>query len=274
MITRIPLLDDSLETNMSDAPESQFPFGSFSPTGGFDMLENMWRMMQVPGLGGAPGGPSSMMSSMMAPMTNIEELDKRITDMRAVEQWLKLNLSMLQSAIQALEVQRATLATLKAFGAFAKTSMEQAAAATPAVTNPFGPTAVDPHPAASAESKESAEAAASTASTQSATPSSDDNAAAGAAAAAAGQIDPTVWWNLLQSQFNQIAGMALAAQQGANPAHATGTAPASQASTSKDTASKAPAKKSTAATAKKPGIKKTHASTTAPDVPGGKPSDS
>ncbi|WP_158907444.1 PhaM family polyhydroxyalkanoate granule multifunctional regulatory protein [Burkholderia sp. L27(2015)] len=256
---------------MSDAPESQFPFGSFSTTGGFDMLEKMWRMMQVPGLGGTPGGPSSMMSSMMAPMTNIEDLDKRITDMRAVEQWLKLNLSMLQSAIQALEVQRATLATLKAFGAFAKTSMEQAAAATPTVNNPFGPTAVDPHSAASAKTAASAEPAASTESTKTA---SDDNAATGAAAAAAGQIDPTVWWNLLQTQFNQIAGMALAAQQGANPAHATGAATGPQASTSKDTAGKAPAKKSTEAAAKKPGIKKTHASTTAPDVPGDKPSDS
>ena len=257
---------------MSDAPESQFPFGSFSTTGGFDMLEKMWRMMQVPGLGGTPGGPSSMMSSMMAPMTNIEDLDKRITDMRAVEQWLKLNLSMLQSAIQALEVQRATLATLKAFGAFAKTSMEQAAA--PTVTNPFGPTAVDPHSAASGTSAASAASAEPAASTESTKAASDDNAATGAAAAVAGQIDPTVWWNLLQTQFNQIAGMALAAQQGANLAHATGSAPGPQASTSKDTANKAPAKKSTEAAAKKPGIKKTHASTTTPDVPGDKPSDS
>jgi len=246
---------------MSDAPESQFPFGSFSTAGGFDMMEKMWRMMQVPGLGGTPGGPSSMMSSMMAPMTNIEDLDKRITDMRAVEQWLKLNLSMLQSAIQGLEVQRATLATLKAFGAFAKTSMEQATAAAPTVTNPFGPTTVDPHPDASTASTQSAESAESTKA------SSADNAAAG-------QIDPTVWWNLLQAQFNQIAGMALAAQQGAHPAHATDTAPAAQASASKDPASKAPAKKSTETAAKKPGIKKTHASTTAPDVPGDKPSDS
>jgi hypothetical protein len=273
MIPRIPLLDDSQETTMSDTPESQFPFGSFSTAGGFDMLEKMWRMMQVPGLGGTPGGPSSMMSSMMAPMTNIEDLDKRITDMRAVEQWLKLNLSMLQSAIQALEVQRATLATLKAFGAFAKTSMEQATAATPTVTNPFGSTAVDPHPAASAGSAQPTASPEPTASTESTKTSSDANAAAGAAVAS-GQIDPTVWWNLLQTQFNQIAGMALAAQQGANPVHATGTAPAAEASTSKGTASKAPAKKSAEAAAKKPGIKKTHASTTAPDVPGDKPSDS
>jgi hypothetical protein len=248
---------------MSDAPESQFPFGPFATTGGFDMMEKMWRMMQMPGLGGTPGGPSSMMSSMMAPMTNIEDLDKRITDMRAVEQWLKLNLSMLQSAIQALEVQRATLATLKAFGAFAQTSMEQATAAAPTVTNPFGPAAADPHPAPSAEPA---------ASTESAKPSSEDKAGAGASAAA--QIDPTVWWNLLQAQFNQIAGMALAAQPGADPAHAADTKPAARASTSKDTTTKAPEKKSTEDAAKKPGIKKTHASSTAPDVPGGKPSGS
>src|SRR6202012_4288011 len=83
--------------------------------------------------GAAQGlGPSlSMMSDMMAPLTNVEELDKRITDMRAVEQWLKLNLNMLQSAIQALEVQRATLATLRAFGAFAQQSMSQPVAETP-----------------------------------------------------------------------------------------------------------------------------------------------
>src|SRR5690349_24800024 len=98
----------------------------------------MWGMMRLTPFGAAFPGTSpasaqgfvpslSMMSDMMAPLTNVEELDKRITDMRAVEQWLKLNLNMLQSAIQALEVQRATLATLRAFGAFAQSSMSQPA---------------------------------------------------------------------------------------------------------------------------------------------------
>src|ERR1700748_384747 len=103
---------------------------------GYDMFEKMWGMFRegpfaaqfaapfsMPGMGGAPS--LSMMSDLVAPLTNVEELDKRITDMRAVEQWLKLNLNMLQSAIQALEVQRATLATLRAFGAFAQQSMTQ-----------------------------------------------------------------------------------------------------------------------------------------------------
>src|SRR5690606_29848653 len=44
-----------------------------------------------------------------------EDLDRRISDLRAVENWLRINMSMLTSSIQALEVQRATIATLKSF---------------------------------------------------------------------------------------------------------------------------------------------------------------
>ena len=53
----------------------------------------------------------------MAPTFDIEELDKRITDMKAVESWLQLNTNMLQGTIKALEIQRGTLATLKDLGA-------------------------------------------------------------------------------------------------------------------------------------------------------------
>src|SRR5476649_2093474 len=118
---------------MTDTPGGTSPFGSFPGMTGFpqgDMMEKMWDMMKLNpfAAAAAPGGsPSlSMMSDMLAPLTNVEELDKRIKDMRAVEQWLKLNLYMLQSAIQALEVQRATLATLRAFGAFAQDSVDKA----------------------------------------------------------------------------------------------------------------------------------------------------
>jgi hypothetical protein len=128
-----------------------------------------------------------MMSDMMAPLTNVEELDKRITDMRAVEQWLKLNLNMLQSAIQALEVQRATLATLRAFGAFAQQSMAQPAGApTPAPEKPHPAAAATPRPEAAS----------------SAEPEAGENANAPA-------FDASAWWNLLQSQFNQIAQFAM-----------------------------------------------------------------
>ncbi|NTX32728.1 alginate biosynthesis protein AlgP, partial [Burkholderia pyrrocinia] len=111
------------------------PFAGFAGFKPADMMDRMWDMMRMSPFGGItpfPGAtqglpPSlSSMSDMMAPLTSVEELDKRITDLRAVEQWLKLNLGMLQSAIQALEVQRATLATLRAFGAFAQSSMSAA----------------------------------------------------------------------------------------------------------------------------------------------------
>ena len=194
---------------MTDPAGSAPPFPGF-PAGfpGFppaEMLDRMWGMMRLTPFGSAfpgsaPGtaqgfGPSlSMMSDMMAPLTNIEELDKRITDMRAVEQWLKLNLNMLQSAIQALEVQRATLSTLRAFGAFAQSQME-------------------PPPAAAAGGASGSSASSSSAR------ASEPGAAAGAeghaGGAAAGATPPpgfdsSAWWNLLQAQFNQLAQFAAA----------------------------------------------------------------
>jgi hypothetical protein len=52
----------------------------------------------------------------VTPTFDIEELDKRITDLKAVENWLQLNLSMLQGTIKSMEIQRGTLATLKDLG--------------------------------------------------------------------------------------------------------------------------------------------------------------
>jgi hypothetical protein len=46
---------------------------------------------------------------------DIRELDKRIAELKAVEQWLGLNLSLLKTTIQGLEVQRGTLAALQSF---------------------------------------------------------------------------------------------------------------------------------------------------------------
>jgi hypothetical protein len=50
---------------------------------------------------------------MVAPTIDLNDLDKRISDLKAVENWLKINLNMLQMTTQGLEVQRATLATLQ-----------------------------------------------------------------------------------------------------------------------------------------------------------------
>ena len=218
---------------MTDTPGSTPPFPGFPGFPPADMLESMWGMMRLSPFGSAfsgaqPGaglGPSlSMMSDMMAPLTNVEELDKRITDMRAVEQWLKLNLSMLQSAIQALEVQRATLATLRAFGAFAQQSMSQPAAASPAPAPAPSPSPMSgwphPEPAASAENSTSGESSGDEEGTPTTPP-----------------FDASAWWNLLQSQFNQIAQFAMT-QPPASAAGAAGSGDA-QAETDADAADEA-----------------------------------
>jgi hypothetical protein len=54
--------------------------------------------------------------SMMMPTLDVKELDKRIADLRSVEQWLNLNLNLLRTTIQGLEMQRSTLAAWQALG--------------------------------------------------------------------------------------------------------------------------------------------------------------
>ncbi len=67
-----------------------------------EFVKNAWSAFGVP--------------SSLAPTVDIDELDRRIADLKAVEQWLTLNLNLLRTSVQALEVQRGTLATLKAYG--------------------------------------------------------------------------------------------------------------------------------------------------------------
>jgi len=50
------------------------------------------------------------------PGMDVEELEKRIKDLKSVENWLNLNLNLLRSTIQGLEVQHATMMALKSFG--------------------------------------------------------------------------------------------------------------------------------------------------------------
>ncbi|SMG33166.1 PhaM family polyhydroxyalkanoate granule multifunctional regulatory protein [Paraburkholderia susongensis] len=225
---------------MTDTTGSTPPFPGFPGFPPAEMLDRMWGMMRLSPFGSALSGtqqgsglsPSlSMMSDMMAPLTNVEELDKRITDMRAVEQWLKLNLSMLQSAIQALEVQRATLATLRAFGAFAQSSMAQPAAspAAPGHAPGFAPNPA-PSPAPAPGWSEPAEPA-----SQSAAPAADN----GEETPAAPPFDASAWWNLLQSQFNQIAQFAMT-QPGVAAAAAGGGTQGTAASTGAADAPDAP----------------------------------
>ena len=86
-----------------------------------EMLKTMWGQNpngQTPGqfpfttdASKAAGGFASAF-----PGLDIDELEKRIKDLKSVENWLNLNLNILKSTIQGLEVQHATMMALKSFG--------------------------------------------------------------------------------------------------------------------------------------------------------------
>jgi hypothetical protein len=170
-------------------------FGKFVP--GFDFLQSLAKgaaqsMPQMPGLGG-----------WVAPTLNVEDLDKRISELKAVQFWLDQNAMALKATIQALEVQKMTLATLKgmnvAMGDLAEAFTGKAGAAEPAAPasgSPFKPAA-----AAAAFAAPEPPAAASHGA------DSDDDEPA--PAAAPGVIDPMQWWSALGAQFQQIAANAM-----------------------------------------------------------------
>ena len=86
-----------------------------------EMMKTMWGQ----GAGGSTPGqfPFTTDASKAAggfgsafPGLDTDELEKRIKDLKSVENWLNLNLNVLKSTIQGLEVQHATMMALKSFG--------------------------------------------------------------------------------------------------------------------------------------------------------------
>ena len=60
-----------------------------------------------------PAAPLPGIGQWVAPTLDPAELEKRIGELRTVQYWLEQNARMLAATIQALEVQRMTLSTLK-----------------------------------------------------------------------------------------------------------------------------------------------------------------
>jgi hypothetical protein len=89
-----------------------------------EFLKNMWGNMgfSLPGI--------------ITPTLDVNEIDKRITELKTVEGWLKMNLNMLQMSIQGLEMQRTTLSAIQAIG--------QSASSAEISANPFANPALWP----------------------------------------------------------------------------------------------------------------------------------
>lgn len=87
-----------------------------------EFLKSMW------------GNMGFSLPGMVTPTLDVDELGKRIADLKAVEGWLKMNLSTLQMTIQGLEMQRVAITTAQAMGQ-AMTQAAQAATQSTSATD-------------------------------------------------------------------------------------------------------------------------------------------
>lgn len=230
---------------MSDQYNNPFVLpgmGQSSDLSGNPLLASMEMMRQAwAGLTG-PGGLASSLP--MAPPMNLEDLDRRIAELRSVENWLRMNLSMLSSTIQGMEVQRSTISTLRAFVDSAS-RMDMGASPDGAAPSPLEVVlGLKPAPKAAGSSASSAQSSNATAATEkenagapagakpegaqaSAGTSPESAAAMSEQMGAAAQSASKAWWDLLQQQFNQIAA-ATAASMPAGAPGAPGAADATK----------------------------------------------
>jgi len=172
-----------------------------------DFVKNLWGGMGIPG--------------MIMPTLSVEEINKQISDLKAVESWLTLNMNMLRSTIQALEVQSATISTLQSMSATLSAAVKPSGRkeAAPAPEKAAEPPAEAPKPA-SASAPESAPKPTSTAT----------DSGAGSTAPIG---NPAIWWNMLQDQFKQAVNTAMASEAPAAAGKTTAKKPETKAAVKK-----------------------------------------
>ncbi|MGJ7558552.1 PhaM family polyhydroxyalkanoate granule multifunctional regulatory protein [Variovorax sp. RB3P1] len=240
---------------MSNA-NKPFDFSQFVP--GFDFLKNLAGGAAAgAGAGAVPGIPS--LASWVAPTLSVEEVDKRIQELKTVQYWLEQNGHALKATIQALEVQKMTLSTLRGMNVrmedIASAFTKQAAAMAPAAAAAgAGATASAPEPEEAEEAEETEEAEAGSPGEEASAPA---KSRARPKAGNAGVVDPMQWWGALTEQFQQIASTALQdAAQLKVPAMAQPLADAVKAMGTPAAAARKPAAAKKAAASKAPAAKK------------------
>ena len=125
----------------------------------------------------------------VAPTLDPEELGKRIEELKTVQFWLEQNARMIGTTVQALEVQRMTLTTLKTMNVQAADLAQAFKLQDPAPEpSPAPPSAGTTPP---------------------------------------GVVDPMQWWGALTQQFTQLAAQALKDRPAQSPAGDATPAPAS-----------------------------------------------
>ena len=177
---------------MSDAQNTGF--GKYVP--GFDFLQNLAK--------GASSNIPQMpnLANWVAPTLNVEELEKRIDELKAVHFWLEQNSKALGATIQALEVQKMTLATLKGMN-FNMVDVANALKLKAADSVASGVQRVTDTAASTAKT------ISSVASGAGAVAKSVRGSARKPASGVSALVDPLQLWGALTQQFQQIAAGAM-----------------------------------------------------------------
>jgi hypothetical protein len=71
------------------------------PPDPFEFLKNLWGPMGLP------------LAAVMSPTLIPDEVERRIAELKSVENWLNMNLNVLRMTIQGLEMQKAGLAAMQ-----------------------------------------------------------------------------------------------------------------------------------------------------------------
>jgi hypothetical protein len=183
---------------MSDAQNAGF--GKFIP--GFDFLQNLAK--------GASDAVPQMpnLTNWIAPTLNVEELDKRISELKTVHFWLEQNAKALGATVQALEVQKMTLATLKGMN-FNIGEMANAMKMKAEDTLFSGVQKVSEKAATTSKTIAEMAAEAEALAQKVSQAAQAEKPAEPEAPAAAGLVDPMQLWGSLTQQFQTIAASAM-----------------------------------------------------------------
>ncbi|MGE5648733.1 PhaM family polyhydroxyalkanoate granule multifunctional regulatory protein [Noviherbaspirillum sp. UKPF54] len=198
-----------IKPNMPNIP------GIGAMTDTLEFVKNLWGGMGLPGMNMAGMSvPGMNVPGMVMPTLSVEEINKKITDLKAVESWLTLNMNMLRGTIQALEVQAATISTLQ--------SMGESFSATMGAGMMDKAPAGGPSPSANGTNGSSGAAGGNGAGGSHAKsggapePTSKDES--DAATLTAPLVNAAAWWNMLQDQFKQAVNSAMATEEPATAA--------------------------------------------------------
>ena len=117
---------------MADQQGSDKPAGdppAFSPQDAVAFLQRMWNplglpMPGFPAAGAVPGAAAGMTPGMpfgnpaaLFAALDPAEIDRKIAELRVIENWLTMSVSMMQMSIKTMELQKASVEAIRGSGA-------------------------------------------------------------------------------------------------------------------------------------------------------------